>query len=113
MSDITEASDTVHDARENTEGETMDGTDDGTDAENDGLTTATGLVWQWLPTLVAAAFLGTFLLLVIAQSMTGVPVELTALPPKWEWTYLALVGGSGATTIGVDALSSWMDLRSK
>lgn len=98
------------DGIETTETETNDG-DEVTD--NEQLTSKTGLVWAWLPTLVAASYLGTLLLLVVAQAAADGMVSLERLPPTWKWTFLVIAGGSAMTTIGADALSSWYDLRSR
>jgi len=75
-----------------------------------GLTTRTGLVWEWLPTFVAIVYLGTFAFLVTATTLP-IPIDVSVVPAEWFVPYLLIVGGSAVTTIGADAIASWKDLQ--
>ncbi len=78
--------------------------------KDQGLTTQTGLVWEWLPTLVAGFSQLSFIGLIVASTLP-VPVELSGIPAEWFAVYMMIVGGSTVTTIGADAIASFQELR--
>lgn len=87
----------------------VDGDSATEEQREEGLTTRTGLVWEWLPTLVAAVFLASFVALVVATA-TPLPVDVRAIPAEWFVPYVTIVGASAVTTIGADAVASWRDI---
>jgi len=89
----------------------QDDTEEGAtpDQQDEGLTTQTGLVWEWLPSLVVGLFLFTFLVLVVA-SATPLPVDVRSVPPEWFGVYVIIVGASALTTIGAKAFRDWQEI---